>query len=183
MFIKLDLLPVWVKKQYLLNFEGGWGEYVPGKLQSVWSYTDSMPTFTVLLDDGSLFSYLPASAFAHRGGVACSEGVDAFYSCNTFAPSTNFVKYEVEVLKQKGKIKHVFGPDKDYVGIGDYFFTLECPEENELVHLLQVAGQLYFVPNHKLMVGDSVMTLPKWKKLRSCWTKQGRDNTKNAGKS
>lgn len=175
LFIDLDPIPVWVKKQYLMNFEEGFGEYVLGTLQSVWSYKDSMPTFMVLLADGSLFTYLPASAFAYKGGVACSEGVDAHYSCRVYAPSTNFVKYELQTLKSDSVHKHVFGPDRSYLGAGEYFFSLEWPDENEQIHFMQVNGQFYFVPNHKLLVSSGSLPpetkLPSWKKLRSNWTK------------
>lgn len=175
LFIDLEPIPVWVKKQYLMNFTEGFGEYVQGSLQSVWAYEGSMPTFTVLLEDGTLFSYLPASAFAYKGGVACAEGVDAYYSCNTFSPSTYFVKYEMASLRDDKLKKHVFGPDKSYLGLGEYLFTLEWPNENEQVHLLQISGQFYFVPNHKLLVTpnslESGTKLPNWKKLRSNWTK------------
>lgn len=176
LFIDLVPIPVWVKKHYLMNLKSGFGEYVLGTLQSVWSYKGSMPTFTVLLDDGTMFSYLPASAFTYKGGVACSEGVDAFYSCNVFAPSTYFVKYEMPCLSSKDYRLHVFGPDRVYVGVGHYFFSLEWPEENEQVHLCEVNGQFYFVPNHKLLVlpvAEAVHPLPsEWLKLRSEWTKE-----------
>lgn len=170
--LSIPPLKVLVKKQYLLNLEEGFGEYVEGSLMSVESYQGHLPTFTVLLSDGSIFAYLPVFAFVQEA-ISCSAS-DKSDHYPVFCPSDAFVYYEVAWLKKRRML--VFNPKKEKLpGLGSYLFSLEWPNENEQVHLVALNGQLYFVPNHKLLVTLSprelrALVLPSWKKLRTEWT-------------
>lgn len=181
--LSIPPLNVLVKKQYLLNLEEGFGEYVQGSIVSVESYPGHLPTFTVLLcdgvvtdgkvSDGSVFAYLPVFAVVQEA-ISCStyEAEDHY---RVFCPSDDFVYYEAAWLKNLQVC--VFNTKKEQLpGWGSYLFSLEWPNENEQVHLIALNGQLYFVPNHKLLVRTEVvefadMKLPSWRKLRQEWTK------------
>ncbi len=177
LFIEIEPIPCLVKRQYLTDFKSSFGEFEKGKIVSVWSYKGHMPTFMVLLEDGTIFSYLPSSAFVLSDfGISCSETISVTDSCNTYCPSENFVLYRLSIFDDISKKNHLFNSKKNYIGVAQkYLFSLEWPEENELVHLFVHDDQLRFVPNHKLLVlnkDSATLSLPTdWKKLRTEWTK------------
>jgi len=171
---EIEPIPVLVKREYLENFEGGQGTYVNGTLQAVWAYPGHQPTFTVLLEDGTVFSYLPASAFTHTP-LSCHQNIGAKEACSVYAPSDRFVLYKMKMLEQHTVL--CYSREKLYLGVGRYHFSMEWPYENEVVHLFCVNnGAYHFVPNHKMLLlpqepKKQIPSLPTWKKLREEWVK------------
>lgn len=163
-------IPVLVKKDYLMNFEGGQGTYAKGSLVALWAYPGHMPTFTVLLEDGSIFSYLPAAAFVVRP-VSCHEGLGPVQTSRVNCPSENFILYTTKMLTDH--VVLCYSHEKEYLGVGKYFFSMEWPNENEVVHFVQVGSHYHFIPNHKMLVfpktPETIPALPAWKKLREEW--------------
>jgi hypothetical protein len=174
LFADLDPIKVLVKREYLQNFEGGQGQYVTGTLQSIWAYASHQPTFTVLLEDGTIYSYLPAAAFT-ASPLPCSENLGSKAACGVYSPSDSFVLYRTKMFD--ARIAICFSPSKEYLGIGEYIFSIEWPNDNEVAHFMCVDKASYcFVANHKMLLLPEVPTivpsLPLWKKLRDEWTRK-----------
>jgi hypothetical protein len=168
-----DIKPidVYVKTQYLRNFDEMPMLYKPGQIKSVWSYPGHEPTFSVVLNDGTIFSYLPVSAF--NPTVSTTASPENHQPCGMLCPSENFILFETKLLKDK--VVYCYSPQRGYLGIGKYQFSIEWPNENECVHLMKLNGSLRLVPNHKMLVFDreqeTIPALPlTWKKLRKEWT-------------
>lgn len=158
-----------VRKQYLLDHKEGFWDVIGGKLQSVWSYPGHQPTFNVLLDDGSIFSYLPAAAF--EGGFYGTLQWPLWTHCGIVCPSKAFIYYESKTFEDRNLFIHCFSPEKKYLGAGNYCFTIEWPYENENLHFMEIGSNYFFIPNHKMLLTKDIQEpkLPSWKKLNSEW--------------
>ena len=173
--LNLNPIKVFVKQQYLEDFQGGFGNYLSGEIVQVSSYSGHMPTFTVVLTDGTISSYLPVGAFT-KAPLSCDLAADlAGMTCNTFCPSESFVLYETEALKFLDI--YCWDKNKNYLDKGKYLWTMEWQNDNELCHLIELdSGQLVFVPNHKMLAlpkeKGKPKDLPSWKKLHVEWIKK-----------
>ena len=60
------LLRVWVRKEFLYNFEKGHGELIGGNWISIRANKHEALLFETMLDNGSMFDKLPIEAFVTR---------------------------------------------------------------------------------------------------------------------
>ena len=64
----------------------------------------------------------------------------------------------------------VFSPNREWIGSGKSTWILHWPQENLLLHLVELEGRLLFWPPHKLLWEDgqhnAELKLPDWKKNR-----------------
>lgn len=151
---------VFVKKQYLLDFEGGYGEYEKGTVVCVNSYPGLELSFDVLLCDGSIYCNLPIWALASEP-QSCDSTM--LHMKKVKCPSSEFVTYVIPNLKYLS----VFDNDKKFTCNAAYICSIEWHEDNELVHLaINDEGGYLYAPNHKVLAGANKKELPKWKKQR-----------------
>lgn len=134
------------------------------KVIGVSCYPGSALTLTILLNDGSLFCYLPLNSFCINPIIYQLSIKDLCYF-NCPGGDVELKRFNLpEVVK-------VYFKYRDSWDTGRYFYTLDWYEKNELSHLIMLkSGFLCSMPNHKVKFGSSsTLELPKFKKIREEW--------------
>jgi hypothetical protein len=178
-----------VRAEYLYGMDPARaGELRPCTAFSLSSYPGNAPTFQILLGDGAVFSYIPASALvdpfrdplrtpsgsAARPGEAgpCDptrsgeplELADLVYhDCRSLEICVN----RFEALA--GPVLCFFKRTKRWLA-GEYLFTVDWYTGNDLLHGIALAnGQYALLPNHKVKFGDHPPGFEPYKKIRREW--------------
>lgn len=164
---EVDPVPVWVRKEFLYNMDAAKvGSYVPGRIFAVSSYRGHLPTFQVLLEGGSVFSYLPAHALVAPGTMP-STHLDpedlTYHPCPAGDICVNLYRaLQVPVV--------AFLRRRDLWVPGKYILTVDWHEGNDLLHLIVLdSGHLALLPQHKIKFGASNQVLEPFRKLRAEW--------------
>jgi hypothetical protein len=142
------------------------GKRVPCSIFAISSYPGNAPTFKVLLDDGSVFSYVPPHALTASGSVT-SVPLDledlVYHDC----PSAEISVSRFGALA--GPIEAYF-KRRGFWLKGEYLLTIDWYLGNDLLHLVLLEnGQFAFLPHHKLKFGGGERSFPPYKKLRGEW--------------
>jgi hypothetical protein len=162
---------VYVRKEYLMDFKGGHGEFVEGH----WVTVKSMPgrAFyfeTYLPEYAALYDKLPISAFVNEPNKpdpdlplqdlqfwnAMDYGVTAIYK--QFIGSMDF-----EILTRSHKVMHgtyLFTLDNYHESADEIdYSTSEIPEEHKSFNILELDnGQYAAYPNNRMRVYDNSLT-------------------------
>jgi len=162
---------VYVRKEYLMDFKGGHGEFVEGH----WVTVKSMPgrAFyfeTYLPEYAALYDKLPISAFVSEPNKpdpdlplqdlqfwnAMDYGVTAIYK--QFIGSMDF-----EILTRSHKVIHgtyLFTLDNYHESADEIdYSTSEIPEEHKSFNILELDnGQYAAYPNNRMRVYDNSLT-------------------------
>ncbi len=159
-----------VRAQYLFNMapeKEGLEEW--GQLTEVASYVGSTVTFSVLLDSGAVFSYLPPQAFL-AGDCPTGPFIDSEDLAPFECPSDLMeVSYHQPLAEQTAWVTF---PRTGEQRQGQYLLTLDWVTGNDLAHVIQLDnGQLAVVPQHKVVFGHGTEPppLPPYQKLRRTW--------------
>jgi len=166
--IAMKVVDTFVKKEYLYNLEKGHGDFIKGTITFINSYPGHQPTFDLLLEDGSVFCYLPVMALSSWETNMCKEDP---LPCRKTCPSENFIMFENKELEDK--VCQVFDEANKWYSFGSLISSLEWPEDNQLLHIVHLdSGQYAIVENNRVLFTKTktkVDQLPSWKKLRSEW--------------
>jgi len=162
---------VYVRKEYLMDFKGGHGEFVEGH----WVTVKSMPgrAFyfeTYLPEYAALYDKLPISAFVSEPNKpdpdlplqdlqfwnAMDYGVTAIYK--QFIGSMDF-----EILTRSHQVMHgtyLFTLDNYHESSDEIdYSTSEIPEEHKSFNILELDnGQYAAYPNNRMRVYDNSLT-------------------------
>ena len=162
---------VYVRKEYLMDFKGGHGEFVEGH----WVTVKSMPgrAFyfeTYLPEYAALYDKLPISAFVSEPNKpdpdlplqdlqfwnAMDYGVTAIYK--QFIGSMDF-----EILTRSHKVMHgtyLFTLDNYHESADEIdYSTSEIPEEHKSFNILELDNRQYAAyPNNRMRVYDNSLT-------------------------
>ena len=162
---------VYVRKEYLMDFKGGHGEFVEGH----WVTVKSMPgrAFyfeTYLPEYAALYDKLPISAFVNEPNKpdpdlplqdlqfwnAMDYGVTAIYK--QFIGSMDF-----EILTRSHQVMHgtyLFTLDNYHESADEIdYSTSEIPEEHKSFNILELDnGQYAAYPNNRMRVYDNSLT-------------------------
>jgi hypothetical protein len=145
----------------------GW---TPCRILAVSSYPGHSLTFQILLDNGSLFSYVPP----HRLRFDTSNE-----EIQTRLDLKDLVYFDcpddvVEVIELDSLPAHcrAYFVNRDLWMDATHLFTIDWPLGNHLLHAVGLEnGQLALLPSHKVLFGSKVTdTLPPYKKLHATWT-------------
>ncbi len=157
-----------IRGEYLYDMDlSHAGELVPCTAFAVSSYEGSVPTFKVLLADGSVFSYVPPTALVDpekaRGRETLELADLVYHNC----PSGDICVHSFEQLR--GPV-HAYLKRRDAWMEGEYLWTLDWYAGNDLLHLVALEnGQYAFLPHHKLKFKDGPRELPPYRKLHAEW--------------
>ena len=162
---------IYVRKEYLMDFKGGHGEFVEGH----WVTVKSMPgrAFyfeTYLPEYAALYDKLPISAFVSEPNKpdpdlplqdlqfwnAMDYGVTAIYK--QFIGSMDF-----EILTRSHQVMHgtyLFTLDNYHESADEIdYSTSEIPEEHKSFNILELDnGQYAAYPNNRMRVYDNSLT-------------------------
>jgi hypothetical protein len=141
------------------------GEHLPCTAFAVSSYPGSVPTFKILLPDGTVFSYVPPSALVDpaRKGEPLELADLVYHNC----PSGDFCVHSFEALD--GLVQAFFKRPGLWLA-GSYLFTIDWYTGNDLLHLIALEnGQYAFLPHHKVKFRDGTRELPPYRKMHGEW--------------
>jgi hypothetical protein len=162
---------VWVRKEYLMDHDGGHGEYVKGVWVSAKSLAGRAFYFeTYLPEYGALYDKLPISAFVAVGGL---KGKDLplhdlqFWNCmdiGVVAVQKQFIgSMRAEVRLRTGG--SMFGSYQftldNYHSSPDYIdcSTSETPSEHKSFNCIELDnGQYALYPNNRMRLVDISLT-------------------------
>ena len=164
-----DIAPfsVDIEEMYLYDMDKKFkGKYTPGRVFGISSYPEEALTFQVLLNNGSLFSYLPLNSVRKPGirSKTIFELSDLVYkNC----PGSEVVVKSYIYLE--GMVNCYF-KNKDIWMSGKYMTTVDWFKDNEQFHLISLEnGQYAALPNHKVKFKNEERVFKSYKKLHKTW--------------
>lgn len=159
----------WVENRVLHNDDPSHEGWTPCVLFGVSSYVGHAPTFSVLLDNGAMFHYVPPHRLRHTNPSATPCGEVRFDLSDLVYHDSRegrIVVTAYEALRDANVTAH-FKHARARMN-ARYVATVDWYDGNDLLHVLALAnGQFAMLPSHKATVGDA--TLPDYKKLRQEW--------------
>ena len=175
-----------VRAEYLHGMNADYvGQYYPCRIFAVSSYIGSTPTFKIMLtgnttaeDDicrGSVFSFIPASALVNPAKLGTSLPVlelsDLVYHNSK---EGRICVNSFEALA--GPVQAYFA-GKDLWLPGEYIFTIDWYDGNDLLHLVSLeSGQYAMLPHHKLKFGaKAARKFAPFKKIKTNWQVQANE--------
>lgn len=138
---------------------------VPCQVIGVSSYSGSSPTFQVIVEGSSLFSYIPPHLLSLAKTPVFTHSLRelVYHNC----PSAEFAVCVWDILK--GRNIGLYLKSVDHWTTCNYLFTLDWFQENDLLHCVILAnGQVGFFPQHKLLLSGN--TFKPYKKLHKEWS-------------
>ena len=164
-------IEVYVRNEFLYNQLRGFGEFTTGWLVSLRTVKGFAVTFTVLLDNGVLFTGLPIHAFTHKQVIR--PNVDSpslqdmqMWDCLSYDHSV----VQFDFLKRMSC--NVLLRDKT-IRSGNYIFTVdfcnastlntlaETPNEWKMFHFIKLNdGNFCLYPQNRIIFKDASLTVP-----------------------
>ncbi len=162
----INPLRCYVETQYLYNLDTTYaGTYTKATAFALSSYPGDTLTMQVVLDNGSLFSYLPFHALASKIGV--EERLDLSDLVYRNCPAAQIEVTSFPYLE--GRIDAFF-KNKNLWMQGEYVTTIDWTTANEQFHMVALEnGQYAALPNHKLKFKSGVRSFEKYQKMRGTW--------------
>ncbi len=157
-----------VKKEFLYGMDPAHaGSFVPCTIFAVSAYAGSTPTLKILIQDGAVFSYLPADALvdpARKKEPTLSLAELCYHNC----PSEDIVVHAFAALA--GPVLAYVKQRDLWIG-GEYHFTIDWYLGNDLLHFVSLEnGQFAFLPHHKLKFKNATPGFEPYRKIRRTWT-------------
>jgi hypothetical protein len=174
LIVNLPAVTVWVRKEYLTDFQSGKGEFVRG----VWVSAKSIPgrAFyfeTYLPEYGAMYDKLPVSAFVASPNTPTPDlklPDLQFWNCmdygltvirKSFISSMDFELYTRKGTKMKGV--YLFTLDNYHQDLNTIDTnTSEKPDEHKSHNVIQLEnGQFAIYPNNRMRIYDLSLTPEK----------------------
>lgn len=174
LIVNLPAVNVWVRKEYLTDFQSGKGEFVRG----VWVSAKSIPgrAFyfeTYLPEYGAMYDKLPISAFVTSPNTPTPDlklPDLQFWNCmdygltvirKSFISSMDFELYTRKGTKMKGV--YLFTLDNYHQDLNTIDTnTSEKPDEHKSHNVIQLEnGQFAIYPNNRMRIYDLSLTPEK----------------------
>ncbi len=163
--VEIKPIKVFVQESVLFNEDNSKTDLIPATIFCISSYEKEALTFGIVLDNGSVFFYIPIHKISLSKDCSFEYSLkDLIYNNNE---SINFnISYFKYLEKQPLKIYLKYLNKWDTC---KYIATLDWFEGNDLVHLVLISnGQLACMPSHKLnFTGEE--KLESYKKIKSSW--------------
>lgn len=160
----IPLQKVLVRKEYLYDFNQGFGEYEEGWLFAACAIQGRALMFHVLIDNGAVYFRLPISAFCRKPCEHMSLEVLETWDC--LSNDINVIEYR---LLRNMATEPFLKDKKSYQGL--YLFTIdfaasdpnvldcslvETPGEHKCAHFIELdSGQFCLVPNNRVRFKDA----------------------------
>lgn len=131
-------------------------------------YQNEALSFDILLNDGSLFCYVPIDKlFTRKESFQDYDLKDLVYH-----NVNDGFKISIQQLDYlKGKPSYCYLKFKDsWVPITEYFFTIDWYEGNDLLHFIALkSGNFALMPSHKIKFDSDDLNFQPYQKLRETW--------------
>ena len=170
------LLRVWVRKEFLYNFEKGHGELIGGNWISIRANKHEALLFETMLDNGSMFDKLPIEAFVTREDAEIEYeqhelavwDIDTWWITQISKASLRHMDCYVRIGKKMVPGQYLTTIDQFDV-LGEVPTSCASQPEEHKTHniILLENGQIAVQPNNRVLWSDPSMTKitepPDWK--------------------
>ncbi len=171
MYVHANLAPIkaMVREDVLYNMDVSHkNNFINCEIIGVSSYKGSVPTFQIVVDKESIFSYVPPHLLLQRR-VGEQETQFNHFDLNDLVyhncPSPEFALIEIDYLKKP--MSAYLRSQKSWSPCV-YLFTMDWHEGNDLLHCIAIDnGQFAFLPSHKLSLGKK--EFQPYLKLKQEW--------------
>ncbi len=132
------------------------------------SYKGRAPTFKVLLEDGSLFSFVPINFLYHKN-VAKEDtftlDVLAYKNCPDYTVAINSLRH------LQGSIKAYLHKIDAWMA-GEYIFSVDWYLDNLIMHCVKLEnGQFAMLPSHKVKFKNNEENFDaRYRKMSVAWS-------------
>jgi hypothetical protein len=161
-----------VRRSALYNGDKSFEGYEPCSFFAITSYKDRAPTLKLLLEDGSLFSFMPIDGFTSvlpdiSSGSTDAQPFDmedlAYKNCPDYAFAFSSPKY------LHGKINCYF-VRRDRWLEAEYIASLDWHRGNLIMHICHLEnGQIALLPSHKVKFHNGAREFKPYRKITSVW--------------
>lgn len=146
----LDTMKAQVREDVLYNMDHDTGSWVPCEIVSVSSYKGSVPTFQIVVEKESIFSYIPPHLirFSETDSQMLELSDLVYHNC----PDYEFALTKLDYLSSKEFSVFIRG-QKRWMR-ASYLFSMDWHRGNDLLHCVLLSNrQPGFFPSHKLALG------------------------------
>lgn len=169
MFVHANLSPIkaYLREDVLYDMDvTKVNNYVACSIIGVSSYPGSVPTFQVVVESESLFSYVPPHLLTTKkkqiNNLLWNLSDLVYHNC----PSPEFSVTTLDYLTDK-KLQVFLRSQKIWIE-GTYQFTMDWYLGNDLLHCIVLSnGQFGFFPQHKISLDKQ--EFKPYQKLRQDW--------------
>ena len=161
------LLRVWVRKEFLYNFEKGHGELIGGNWISIRANKHEALLFETMLDNGSMFDKLPIEAFVTREDAEIEYeqhelavwDIDTWWITQISKASLRHMDCYVRIGKKMVPGQYLTTIDQFDV-LGEVPTSCASQPEEHKTHniILLENGQIAVQPNNRVLWSDPSMT-------------------------
>ena len=164
----IPVIRAWIGREYLYDMAPEHvGAFDRCTVFGVASYAGHALTFQVIVEDGSMFSYVPICAIKARD-VTCAPWLPMSDLLYRDCPGERIAVTEYEHLR--GAHADCFFRGRNLWMGGEYLCSIDWPDNNEQVHVVRLdTGQFCALPNHKLKFHGGERTFKPYRKLRQEW--------------
>lgn len=163
----IDPISAYVDENVLYDMDGKHNNsYVPCEIIAFSSYKGHAPTFQIVINKSSIFSYVPPHLlFTQKDTKTKLELCHLVYhNCPDYEFSVNKIDYLLD------KNINVLIKNLNVWITGKYLWTVDWYQGNDLLNAIHLSnGQICFMPFHKISL-TAVDDLPKYKKLHREWS-------------
>lgn len=141
--------------------------WLPCSVFAVSCYPGSVPTFKILLENGTVFSYIPPHALTKQpvGVRPWPTLKDVVYHDS---PSEHFAVHTFDLLAVSPV--RAYSRTLDEWFDAEYLFTIDWYTGNDLLHVLALKGSSWAcLPQHKIKFGSDT-PFERYAKMRSVWS-------------
>lgn len=156
-----------VEKQFLYDMDPAYkSQYQKCAAFALASYPGEALTYTILLDNGSVFSYIPFHALRKKPEKQ-SQDLELSDLVYRNCPGEDIVIHTFDHLK--GPVQCYFRKKNLWLP-GTYLYSVDWYKANELFHVIQLdQGQYAALPSHKIKFRNNELDFEQYKKLHQTW--------------
>jgi hypothetical protein len=165
--VHVDLRPFacLLRREHVMNLEEGHGEFLPCTVFGLSSYAGHAPTFSVLVEDRFLYTYVPVHALAGQACEPLALHESAYFDCPDEVVTVVYHRHLLEL----GRCR-VYRRDGSPWSTGTYLCTLDWYRADHALHLVRLDGGPFLLwPNHRLAFSDAGPALPGFRRSRQTW--------------
>ncbi|MFW6307994.1 MAG: hypothetical protein ACOC08_05070 [Campylobacterales bacterium] len=157
----------WVKTSALYDGDKSHKGYERCTLFEITSYINRAPTLKLLLEDGSLFSFMPLDSFFTKKPKEDTTYLDMKELAYKNCPDYEFVLSSPSYLQ--GKVNSYF-KDRDIWIAGRYIASIDWHRDNLIMHIIKLENaQIAILPSHKVKFKDGKKEFKPYKKITKIW--------------
>lgn len=160
----------WVQTRALYDMDDSMTGFEPCTLFALTSYKNRTVTLKILLDDGSLFSFVPLHVFSYLDPTLRENNAPlldledlAYRNCPDYEMALTHPKF------LQGKV-HCYFIRLDLWLDGKYVCSLDWHKQNLILHFIQLEnGQVATLPSHKVKFREGEKSFRDFKKIHDIW--------------